>query len=57
MRDPLTHPAPGSGIDFAVFSHATAGIIAAMLESLMFNRQGARDAFGILLIVSAVSTV
>ena len=57
MRDPPTHPAPGSGIDFAVFSHATAGIIAAMLESLMFNRQGARDAFGILLIVSAVSTV
>ena len=57
MRDPPTHPAPGSGIDFAVFSHATAGITAAMLGSLMFNRQGARDAFGILLIVSAVSTV
>ena len=57
MRDPPTHPAPSSGIDFAVFSHATAGITVAVLGSLMFNRPWARDAFGIFLIVSAVSTV
>lgn len=57
MSDTPTSPAPGSGIDFGALAHAIAGISAVTLGALMYTRPWAQDAFGILMIVSAVSAV
>lgn len=57
MSDTPTSPAPGSGIDFGALAHAIAGISAVILGALMYTRPWAQDAFGILMIVSAVSAV
>ena len=57
MTDKPTDQTPTGGIDFGALAHAVAGVTAVVLGALMYTRPWAQNAFGILMIVAAVSAV